>query len=115
MTYVRRNPLQSAVGALLAVGLLVSAVVATTGGLKTRNAALARQGATEALALSPGRDVTVVTALAMARAGDTARAQNLVQDLEKKYPSNTVLKVYWIPTIRAAMELNHGNSSGSLD
>ena len=79
------------------------------------NAALARQGATEALALSPGRDVTVVTALAMARAGDTARAQNLVQDLEKKYPSNTVLKVYWIPTIRAAMELNHGNSSGSLD
>src|SRR3954468_12473567 len=38
MTFVRRNPLQSAIGALLAVGLLVSAVVATTGGLKAKNA-----------------------------------------------------------------------------
>jgi eukaryotic-like serine/threonine-protein kinase len=78
------------------------------------NAAVARQGATEALALSPGRDVTVVAALVMARAGDT-RAEKLVQELEKKYPSNTILKVYWIPTIRAAMELNHGISSRSLD
>jgi eukaryotic-like serine/threonine-protein kinase len=79
------------------------------------NPALARQGAAEALALSPGRDITVLAALAMARAGDTARAQSLLQDLGKRYPSDTLLKVYWIPSIQAAMELNHGNTSRSLD
>jgi len=79
------------------------------------NAALAQQGAAEALALSPGRDITVLTGLAMARAGETARAENLVQELGKKYPSNTLLKVYWIPAIQAALELNHGNASRSLD
>jgi tetratricopeptide (TPR) repeat protein len=65
--------------------------------------------------LSPGRDITVLAALAMARAGDTARAQSLLQDLGKRYPSDTLLKVYWIPSIQAAMELNHGNTSRSLD
>src|SRR5437762_3415917 len=44
MTFVRRNPLQSAIGALLAVGLLVSAVVATTGGLKGKNAVACGSG-----------------------------------------------------------------------
>src|SRR4051794_13022188 len=34
MTLLRRNPLQSAVGALLAVGLLVSGIVASTGGFQ---------------------------------------------------------------------------------
>src|SRR3954471_8073974 len=34
MTIVRRNPLHSAVGALLAVGLLVSGVLAATGNIK---------------------------------------------------------------------------------
>jgi tetratricopeptide (TPR) repeat protein len=31
--------------------------------------------------------------------------------MEKNYPSFTVLKVYWLPTIKAAMELNANNST----
>jgi hypothetical protein len=35
--------------------------------------------------------------------------QAIVEELEKNYPSQTVLKVYWMPTIKAAMELNANN------
>jgi eukaryotic-like serine/threonine-protein kinase len=75
------------------------------------NAAVARQGVTTALVLSPGRDVKVVAALTLARIGDVPRAKALVGELEKNYPLNTVLKVYWLPTINAALALNTGNPS----
>jgi hypothetical protein len=38
----------------------------------------------------------------------------LVEELEKNYPTNTMLKLYWLPTIKAAIELNKGNSSQAL-
>jgi eukaryotic-like serine/threonine-protein kinase len=75
------------------------------------NAALARQGVAAALAQSPGRDVKVVAALTLARTGDAPRAKALVGELEKNYPLNTVLKLYWLPSINAAVALSTGNSS----
>jgi len=76
--------------------------------------ASARQGVTAALALSPGRDVKVAAALALARIGDALRAMALVGELEKNYATNTLLKRYALPTINAAIELNKGNSSQAL-
>lgn len=78
------------------------------------NLAAAKQDAAAALALSPGRDVEVLAALALARSGENTRAQAIVAELEKKYPSQTVLKVYWLPTIKAAIELNANNAAQSL-
>ena len=78
------------------------------------NTAAAKEGVGAALALAPGRDVRVVAALALARVGETARAKAIMEDLEKSYPINTMLKVYWLPTMRAAMELNGDNSAQSL-
>jgi serine/threonine protein kinase len=78
------------------------------------NAASARQGVTAALALFPGRDVKVAAALTLARIGDAARAKAVADELEKSYPTNTLLKLYWLPTIRAAIELNRGNSSRAI-
>jgi hypothetical protein len=76
------------------------------------NAVQAKQGATAALALAPvGRDVKVLAALTLARVGETARAKAIVEELEKNYPSHTVLKVYWLPTLKAAIELNGGSSA----
>jgi len=43
--------------------------------------------------------------LTLARVGETARAKAIVEELQKSYPSQTVLKVYWLPTIKAAIEL----------
>jgi serine/threonine protein kinase/Flp pilus assembly protein TadD len=67
-----------------------------------------------ALALAPGRDVKVLAALTLARVGDTARAKTMVGQLEKSDPLNTVLKLYWLPTLKAAIELNGGNSGQAL-
>jgi eukaryotic-like serine/threonine-protein kinase len=78
------------------------------------NAALAKQGVTAALALSPGRDVKVIAAFTLARVGDARRAQTLAEELEKNYPTNTLLKLYWLPAINAAMEISKGNSSQAI-
>ena len=56
----------------------------------------------------------VLAALTLARVGDTAGAKAMVKDLEKSDPSNTVLKIYWLPTLNAAIELNGGNSAQAL-
>jgi hypothetical protein len=52
--------------------------------------------------------------MALARLGEGVRANGLVEELEKSYPSNTLLKLYWLPTIGAAIELKKGNSAQSL-
>jgi eukaryotic-like serine/threonine-protein kinase len=78
------------------------------------NAAEAKQGVASALALAPGRDVKVWAAIALARTDEGARATGLLKELEKTYPSNTVLKLYWLPTVNAAIELSQGNSSRAL-
>jgi len=78
------------------------------------NTAAAKQGVGAALALAPGRDVRLLAALTLARIGDTAGAKTIVDDLEKNYPSETVLKVYWLPTLKAAMELNTNNSTQAV-
>jgi hypothetical protein len=75
------------------------------------NTVSARQRVAAALALSPGRDVKVVAALTLARTGDLPRARTLAEELEKSYPTDTFLKLYWLPTINAAVELNKGTPS----
>jgi eukaryotic-like serine/threonine-protein kinase len=79
------------------------------------NLGQARRGAAAALILAPGRDVRVFAALALARAGDVVRAQALVDELAKAYPSNTVLNLYWLPTIRAAIEIKRANATKALE
>src|SRR6202142_1678358 len=69
------------------------------------NASLARQDASRALALAPGRDVKVLSALALARAGESAQAKAIMETLKKSEPSNTFLKVYWFPVLEASMAI----------
>jgi serine/threonine protein kinase/Flp pilus assembly protein TadD len=71
------------------------------------NTAQARQAANAALSLSPGRDVKVLAAVAFARAGDIPHARALADELEKTYPTNTTLKLYWFPIVRAAIALGN--------
>jgi len=78
------------------------------------NADTAKQDVGAALALAPGRDVKLLSALALARAGEASRAKAIAGELEKDYPSQTVLKVYWLPAIKAAIELDANNSAQAL-
>jgi serine/threonine protein kinase/tetratricopeptide (TPR) repeat protein len=76
--------------------------------------ASAKRAVTAALGLSPGKDVKVVAALTLARIGDTAGAKALAVELRKNYPADTLMNLYWLPTINAAGELTKGNSSAAL-
>ena len=58
------------------------------------NIVAAKQDVAAALTLAPGRDVKLLAALTLAQAGETARAKAIVEELEKNYPSQTILKVY---------------------
>ena len=77
-------------------------------------AAEAKQDVAAALALAPGRDVKILAAIALARAGEGARATALLKELEKTYPTNTLLKLYWLPIVNAAIELSQSNPSRAL-
>jgi tetratricopeptide (TPR) repeat protein len=78
------------------------------------NAEAAKQDVAAAVTLSPGRDVKMFASLTLSRVGETARAKAIVEELQKSYPSQTVLKVYWLPTIKAAIELNANNPNQAL-
>jgi tetratricopeptide (TPR) repeat protein/predicted Ser/Thr protein kinase len=79
------------------------------------NAAVARAEAAEALASTPGRDVHVVAALALARAGDSVQAQKLADNLGHEFPLNTLFQSYWLPSVYAAIALNSRNPAKALE
>jgi len=58
-----------------------------------------------ALALAPSRDVRILGALGLARIGDVQPAGSLANDLAKDFPGNTVVNHYWLPVIRAAIDI----------
>jgi tetratricopeptide (TPR) repeat protein len=77
------------------------------------NAADARDLTVAALKLSTGRDVECLAALAFALAGD-AKAQALADDLATRYPKDTLVQFYYLPTIHAQLAFSHGNFSRSM-
>jgi serine/threonine protein kinase/tetratricopeptide (TPR) repeat protein len=79
------------------------------------NATQARQFANAAVALSPGRDVQLLAALALARAGDSVSAQKFADKLSSDFPLSTVLQRYWLPTVQADLELVHGSAARAIE
>jgi len=75
----------------------------------------ARQEAAAALAIISTRNVQPQAALAFAWAGDATHAQAVAADLAKRYPKNIPISSYYVPTIRAVVEMNRGNPAGALD
>jgi eukaryotic-like serine/threonine-protein kinase len=53
--------------------------------------------------------------LALARAGDVTRAQTLVDELNRQFPSDTLLQKYWLPTVRGSLELARKNPARALE
>ncbi|MFY9907217.1 MAG: protein kinase [Terriglobales bacterium] len=79
------------------------------------NTTRARQQIDEVLAKSPNRDMQILGALALARTGDSARAEQMADDLAEQFPQDTVVNRYWLPTIRAAIEINRKNPANAID
>jgi thioredoxin-like negative regulator of GroEL len=80
------------------------------------NLAEARRTAALAMQLSPsGRYTRGAIALALARTGDTAQAQQIGDTLKKEFPQDTIVNVFWRPATHAAIELNRHNPAKALE
>jgi Tfp pilus assembly protein PilF len=76
----------------------------------------ARHASSAALAEKSNRDLQIEAAITAARAGDSTRAQAVVDDLRRRFPLDTLaVNAYWLPAIRAAIELNRHNSARAID
>ena len=56
-----------------------------------------------------------LAALALALAGDAARAQALADDLAKRFPEDTIVHFNYLPTIRAQLALNRNDPSKAIE
>ena len=75
----------------------------------------ARRRATLALKLSTDRDLQYFAALAFAYARDDARAKALADDLDKRFPEDTIVQFNYVPTVRGKLALNKGDASGAIE
>jgi Flp pilus assembly protein TadD/predicted Ser/Thr protein kinase len=74
----------------------------------------ALQGVATALSLAHTRELQLPAAVALARAGDSARAQSLAAEIRKRYPLDTLVNSYWLPVINAALEINRHNPARAI-
>jgi tetratricopeptide (TPR) repeat protein len=79
------------------------------------NTAAAERRATHVLEVATGRHVTYAAALALAIAGDTARAQTIADDLDRRFPADTSVRYNYLPTLRALAALTAGDPSRAIE
>jgi serine/threonine protein kinase/Tfp pilus assembly protein PilF len=79
------------------------------------NSIEAKRNVGAALTLTSGKDVRTLVALALARAGDAAGAEAIVQDLQRRFPTDTLLNRYWLPSIQAAIEIDRKNPARAIE
>ena len=53
-------------------------------------------------------------ALALALCGDADQAQSLVEEVTKERPKDTLINSLWVPTIRAAVQINRNNPAEAV-
>jgi eukaryotic-like serine/threonine-protein kinase len=75
----------------------------------------ARKDAAAALKSSRGRDVEYAAALALAVAGDYSRARSIANDLEKRFPEATSVKLSYLPALRGLFALHDGSPEHAIE
>jgi predicted Zn-dependent protease len=75
----------------------------------------ARRSAMAAMELSKGRDVEYGAAVALILAGDSSRSQTLSNDLEKRFPEDTLVRFTYLPVLRALFALHYGEPSSAIE
>ena len=75
----------------------------------------ARAGATIALQHASNREIEYGAALALAISGESSRAQELADDLERRFPEDTVVRGSYVPVLRARVALNQGDPSQAIE
>jgi serine/threonine protein kinase/tetratricopeptide (TPR) repeat protein len=78
------------------------------------NASRSRQEILAALAEAPTRDVSVLAALGLARIGDVGRAERIARDLAQRFPLNTAINRYWLPSVYASIDMKRNDPTKAL-
>jgi eukaryotic-like serine/threonine-protein kinase len=79
------------------------------------NIAEARHRIDFALGLSMGRDLQYRVAVVNALTGDSARAQALADDLDKKFPEDTVVRFNYLPTLHSQLALRRNDAAKAIE
>jgi eukaryotic-like serine/threonine-protein kinase len=79
------------------------------------NADWAKDDAKAALMLADSRQGSAFSAIALALAGDSARAARLSDDLRKNFPADTIVQSDYLPMIRAATALHSGDAGRAVE
>ncbi|HSZ62594.1 MAG TPA: protein kinase [Terriglobales bacterium] len=79
------------------------------------NTALARKAVADAMALSSKPDIELLAALALARTGDTVQSSALADKVSAEFDRDTMIQAYWLPTIRAAIAIDHGDAQKAIE
>ncbi len=93
------------------------ALYSVTSGLREAwfgNPEEARRRTALALKLSTSRDVLYFAALALAYSRDDAQAKVLADDLDKRFPEDTLVQFTYLPSLRGRLALNKGDASGAI-
>jgi tetratricopeptide (TPR) repeat protein len=75
----------------------------------------AQQFAAKSLALSRDRSVTERNAMALAVSGDPGQAEELAEELNRQYPTSTLMQHYTLPTIRGMIEIDRKRPARAIE
>jgi predicted Zn-dependent protease len=79
------------------------------------NVAEGKKRAGDALKLSRDREAEYGAAFALALSGDVVPAQELADDMERRFPEDTAVRFSYLPTIRALLALNRRERERALE
>lgn len=69
----------------------------------------------EVLKLSDGRDGTFTAAVALGLSGKDADASRMAESLNQRFPSDTAVQTYYLPTVRSLLALNRKNPAQAVE
>ena len=79
------------------------------------SAAGGRASALAVLKRSKTRDVEYGVAFALALSGEARESRVLADDLEKRFPEDTAVKVHYLPAVRALLALNQSGPAKAIE
>ena len=79
------------------------------------NIAEARHRVDSALGVSVDRDLQYRVAVVNALTGNSARAQALADDLDKKFPEDTIVRYNYLPTLHAQLALSRNDTAKAIE
>ena len=77
--------------------------------------AQAQKYISQAQKLSHGQDVATLTAVALVQIGSVNQAESLCRELDKEWREGTIVQKYWLPAIRAEIDLRQVRPSKAID